>query len=385
MRTIVPTAILDQLWRQLGDLPSKASRERTAVFAAFRAFGSARTLQRRLQLRFGRQRAERDDAGQSTPAAEHAGQLVGDLKRKAFHLSGRWMSTESAIQQLRDEGRLGDLQVSLSAVNRAIQVKEVLQTRRSYEVVGSPHVGFKHYADSSGSAVFRCVDFTASEPVVETTHALDSSAAKNHPETLSGRRQLYLIAVVDAYSGYVHAAYHAMPAVNSWAVASFLLRAWRTMGVPQWLLTDNGAEFKGAVDPLLTSLDVGRVKSRARTPWARGQIERVFRTVFSSFEVPLLMRVGVGARMSLEELNAKLAAWLAVGYNDRPARISTSGSGSRYDALGHNQSYGAWPSRPYFAKYVSRMRLTTGVQAWPPKVPLLMKQAKATVGLSAGA
>jgi hypothetical protein len=351
MRRVVPTTVLDQLWRQLEDLPTRASSQRSAIFASFRAYGSERTLQRRLQLRFGRQRAQRGDAGQPTPAAEHTATLVADLKRKAFHLSVRWISTEAAIRQLQDEGRLGNAQVSTSAVNRAIQVKEILTVRRSFEVVGSPASGFKHYADCSGSCVFRCVDFSVPDAVVETTPALDSSAAKNHPEAVADRRQLYLIAVVDSYSGYVTAEYHAMPAVNSWAVAAYLLRAWRTMGVPQWLLTDNGSEFKGAVDPLLASLGVGRVKSRARTPWARGQIEHVFRTIFSGFEVPLLMRVGVGARMPLSELNAQLAAWLAQGYNDRPARISTTRRESRYDALGHcTGSRSACPARPYLAK-----------------------------------
>jgi transposase InsO family protein len=117
------------------------------------------------------------------------------------------------------------------------------------------------------------------------------------------------------------AKYFAIPAPNSTAMSQFLLQTWKNTGLPEFILSDNGPENKGSVENLLVALDVKRVKSRARSPESRGIIERVFRS-FSDFEVPLLLKHGVGFRMSLEELNMKLKEWLISEYNERPARLS---------------------------------------------------------------
>lgn len=301
------------------------------MFRSFAAYGSPRTLARHLQRRFGRRHAVRHDAGTSSPLLEKAARLVAEKKLAAFALSGRWVSTENALALLVSDGQLPAQELpSHSAINARIAAQHLLEVRRSHEVVQAPAPHALHVADTSGSACFKTVDFS-DEIMVEAVPALDSAAEKNHPERF-GRRRLYLFAVVDSHSGCLWAEYRAMVAPNSWAMAEFLLSVWQRSCVPLHLLTDHGAENRGAVENLCRALGVERLNSRPRRPQARGVIERCFRSIFQGFEAPLLMRLGVGARLPLAELNQQLAQWLESSFNAAPARLSLSGGMTKKDS-----------------------------------------------------
>jgi hypothetical protein len=172
---------------------------------------------------------------------------------------------------------------------------------------------------------------------------MDSAATKNHPEA-AGRRRLYLFGVVDSHSGCLWAEYRACVAPNSWMMADFLLGVWRRSCVPLHLKTDNGAENRGALENLTRALGVERVKCRPRHPQSRGGIERCFRSIFQSFEAPLLMSLGVGTKKPLAELNQRLQEWLGSHYNAEKARLSRSTRCSRYDSSA--QGFGLRPVPP---------------------------------------
>jgi transposase InsO family protein len=239
---------------------------------------------------------------------------VAKSKLSAFAMSGRWISTENALGLLVESGELpAEALPSDSTINHRIAALGLLEVRRSHEVLQAPAPHALHLADTSGSACFRTVDFS-DEVTVEATPAMDSAATKNHPEA-AGRRRLYVFGVVDSHSGCLWAEYRACVAPNSWAMADFLLSVWRRSCVPLHLKTDNGAENRGALENLTRALGVERVRCRPHHPQSRGGIERTFRSIFQSFEAPLLMRLGVGARMPLADLNQRLQEWLESSYN----------------------------------------------------------------------
>jgi transposase InsO family protein len=335
-----PSEILDELQSQLLTLRRGDSTTRAAAFRSFAAYGSPRTLSRHLQRRFGRSRATRSDSGAASPLLEKAAGLVAEKKLAAFAMSGRWISTANALGLLVEAGELPMQGLpSDSTINHRVDALHLLEVRRSHEVIqaAAPHT--LHVADTSGSACFKTVDFS-DETLVEATPANDTAAQKNHPETL-GRHRLYLFAVVDSHSGCLWCEYRACVAPNSWAMADFLLSVWRRSCVPLHLLTDHGAENRGAVENLSRALGVERLNSRPRRPQARGIIERCFRSIFQGFEAPLLMRLGVGTKKPLVELNQRLQEWLGSHYNAEKARLSTSGRVSRYDSSA--QGFGLRP------------------------------------------
>jgi hypothetical protein len=261
---------------------------------------------------------------------DKAAAVVASKKLEAFGLTGRWISTEGALKLAVQEGALpaaeGGLPAS-SSINHRISALQLLEVRRSHEVLHSPAPHALHVADCSGSACFKTLEF-ADDSLVEAAPAMDSAAEKNHPS--NGRRRLYLFAVVDSHSGCLWAEYQACVGPNSWAAADFLLRVWRRSCVPVHLLTDHGSEFRGAVENLSQALGIVRLNSRPRRPQARGVIERCFRTIFQAFEAPLLLELGVGSKLLVSDLNGRLQEWLNSSFNAAPARLSTSITESRY-------------------------------------------------------
>jgi len=282
-----------------------------------------------LQRRFGRCRALRKDAGAASPLLEKAAAQVASKKLEAFGLTGRWISTETAQRLAAQEGILPSEGLpAASSVNALIAARKLLEVRRSHEVIHAPAAHALHVADCSGSACFRTVEF-ADDSVIEATPAQDSTAEKNHGN--KGRRRCYLFAVVDSHSGCLWTEYQSCVGPTSHAMAEFLLRTWRRSCVPVHLLTDNGAETRGAVDNLVRALGIKRLASRPRRPQARGVIERCFRSIFQAFEAPLLLELGVGSRLLVSDLNGRLQQWLGATYNAAPSRLDTTGRVSRYD------------------------------------------------------
>lgn len=103
-------------------------------------------------------------------------------------------------------------------------------------------------------------------------------------------------------------------------------RDWPCHGVPEWLICDNGKEFRS--QSLQTSgrmLDIGIVNLPVKMPWLKGAIERVFQTigvqVFSHEEGTTLSRTldlydpVSRARLSLEDVRQRILKWIVDDYH----------------------------------------------------------------------
>lgn len=103
-------------------------------------------------------------------------------------------------------------------------------------------------------------------------------------------------------------------------------RDWPCHGVPEWLICDNGKEFRS--QSLQTSgrmLDIGIVNLPVKMPWLKGAVERVFQTigvqVFSHEEGTTLSRTldlydpVSRARLSLEEVRQRILKWIVDDYH----------------------------------------------------------------------
>lgn len=319
-KKVIPASELEALHKSLRQLKHGQKEEREAVFRAYRVYGSKRTLSRRLQEAYGRVRKVREDAGETSELLLKCADLVAKQKLKAQRISGRWISTSRAIEMLLKEGKIPEnAGVSVNSVNRLIKEQKLLEVRKSHEIVGAPYPFFRHFWDCSGSICLRSVSFDPA--IVETCPANHSEYTKNHRKEALGRKQLFLIGLVDAFSGFLMCEYLATPGVNSFQVSDFLLRQWKRWGRPDFVSHDRGSENFGAVDNLLMTLGIDRIKSKAGNSKANGAIERAFRTIWADFESSLVLEKGLGFRMKLEELNETFQKWLGEVYNARASRM----------------------------------------------------------------
>jgi putative transposase len=130
-------------------------------------------------------------------------------------------------------------------------------------------------------------------------------------ETGGKRRKTYLFAFIDDCSRLVpHAEFYLNERLNSYIDA--LKKALSKRGLPRKLYVDNGPSFRSHhLAHITASLGIALIHSRPYKPEGRGKIERWFKTVRSSFLTTL------PDRLTLDELNAKLFAWVESGYNRR--------------------------------------------------------------------
>ena len=102
---------------------------------------------------------------------------------------------------------------------------------------------------------------------------------------------------------------------------------WPCHGVPEWVICDNGKEFRSQSLQLAASmLDFGVVNLPVKMPWLKGAVERVFQTigiqVFSHEEGTTLSRTmdhydpAARARLSLAEVNRMILKWIVDDYHE---------------------------------------------------------------------
>jgi transposase InsO family protein len=129
-------------------------------------------------------------------------------------------------------------------------------------------------------------------------------------KTARGKRQTYLIAFIDDASRLIlHAQFFFEQ--NYLAVRSTLKEAILKRGVPKMIYTDNGRVYRsGQLAVVCASLGCALLHAEPFTPYARGKIERFFRTVRTRF----LPRLDLDKIKSLEELNLLFWQWLEEDY-----------------------------------------------------------------------
>jgi putative transposase len=101
---------------------------------------------------------------------------------------------------------------------------------------------------------------------------------------------------------------------------------WPCHGVPEWLICDNGKEFRSqSLQSAARMLDIGIVNLPVKMPWLKGAVERVFQTigvqVFSHEEGTTLSRTMdlydpvARARLSLEDMRSRILKWIVDDYH----------------------------------------------------------------------
>jgi len=94
-------------------------------------------------------------------------------------------------------------------------------------------------------------------------------------------------------------------------------RATKAYGKPQFLITDHGTQFRRLFHERLTQMGMQHVRSRVRTPYLNGKMERAFRTFRIWWRVVL---VGLSHRGIQRNLN-NYRDW----YNTRRSHSALNG------------------------------------------------------------
>lgn len=124
-----------------------------------------------------------------------------------------------------------------------------------------------------------------------------------------------LCVLVDDHSRLIpFAAYY--PQANTEAFHHAFKEAILRRGLPRKLYTDNGKPFINAHTHLVCAqLGVRLLHCKPYHSWSKGKCERLIQTIQQGFESTL--RLAGNAAESLEELNAKLSAWIQTIYHQR--------------------------------------------------------------------
>ncbi len=135
-----------------------------------------------------------------------------------------------------------------------------------------------------------------------------------------------LCVLVDDHSRLIpFAAYY--PQANTEAFHHAFKEAILRRGLPRKLYTDNGKPFINAHTHLVCAqLGVRLLHCKPYHSWSKGKCERLIQTIQQGFESTL--RLAGNAAASLEELNAKLSAWIQTLYHQRPH--SSTGQSPEY-------------------------------------------------------
>lgn len=139
------------------------------------------------------------------------------------------------------------------------------------------------------------------------------------------KRKTYLIAIIDDHSRLIpFARFYLSEGQENYLDA--LYHALARRGLPRKLYVDNGSAFRSQkLHQVTASLNIALIHAQPYTPQGKGKIERVFKTIRSSFLLE-------DTPDTLDELNERFRSWLE-GYH---TRIHSSTSETPYDRFTRN-------------------------------------------------
>lgn len=131
--------------------------------------------------------------------------------------------------------------------------------------------------------------------------------------TPQGMRKTYLVTLMDDASRLiVHSAF--CLGENALDIEGVLKQALLKRGLPRCLLIDNGAAYRSkSLQAICARLDIRLIYCRPYEPEAKGKLERFHRT----FRAQFLAEINLEALRGIEDLNARLWAWLERVYHTR--------------------------------------------------------------------
>lgn len=133
--------------------------------------------------------------------------------------------------------------------------------------------------------------------------------------SLQGKlRKVYLVSLMDDASRLItHSAF--CLGETALDIEGVLKQALLKRGVPRKLVVDNGAAYRsGSLQGICVRLGIALIYCRPYAPEGKGKLERWHRT----FRAQFLSELDLRAIHDLDDLNARLWAWLEQVYHQRP-------------------------------------------------------------------
>ena len=268
---------------------------------------SEKTLYRMLKKQYGSPRKPRK---RTTQVPDSYIDVIAKIKEisMGYGQKERELSTELAIKQAVDEGLVPPGVLTPSTVNRRI-AENGFRKKKPVSRFVAEFCNQVHFFDMSRSEYI--------SPVAYDEQA-DDWILKTHPKSLRYKNKegrgmsLWLAGLRDDRSGIVYFRYYMTTGENVAVGLDFFNRAWNRPAdehplnnPPYYLHIDNGAigsskEFSEAMQ----AIDVKKVHNKPYNKQAMGKIERMWRTLWQRFELPLISKYGPGHELRLEELNA---------------------------------------------------------------------------------
>lgn len=133
-------------------------------------------------------------------------------------------------------------------------------------------------------------------------------------QTKDGLRKTYLVSLMDDASRLLaHTAF--CFGETALDIEGVLKQAVLKRGRPYKLLVDNGAAYKsGTLQAICARLEIRLIYCRPYMPEAKGKLERFHRT----FREQFLNEIDINQVANIDELNARLWAWIESVYHTRP-------------------------------------------------------------------
>ncbi|MBM3747712.1 MAG: DDE-type integrase/transposase/recombinase [Acidobacteria bacterium] len=226
----------------------------------------------------------RQDRGQSRTITPQLASLIERLKRENPHRTGTTLLRELALSSGHDEPPL-----SASTLYRFLKQRGLSER----QLLAPP--GRKKFEAELANQIWQA-DMLFGPWVARPG---------------GGRRQVFLHATLDDASRLIpHAEFYASQGLD--AALDCLRQAIAARGIPVRLYIDNAKMYRSPqLARIAASLGMLIIHSRPYQPQGRGKIERCFRTLRDQF----LANLDPQRRLSLEELNDRLWAWIEGVYH----------------------------------------------------------------------
>lgn len=267
---------------------------------------SRATVYREIEKEFGKQRKREK---QNYRVDDAYIDVIARLKALSlsYGKKSRELTTEDAIEIAETKGLVPQGILKKSTVDTRLRQKgfrKVKPVQRYIEDFSNQ----AHYVDFSRSEYISIAGYDAGSGEYILKTAGKSLRYKNKQGRSFG---LWLAGLRDGKSGVRLVRYYTVAGENAYMGLDFLQWCWHRDEddhplnyFPYFLRIDNGALAKNKdVQAMLEALEIEQVTSEPYNKQAMGKIERTWRTFWQRFELKLVMEVGIGQRLSLDDLN----------------------------------------------------------------------------------
>lgn len=321
-------AVYREIWRELQQIPLRAKtpmgKTERALFIeeCVQRYGvSSTTIYRNLKRLYG------GSSSKGKPSSKNWKPVICRIFELQRSLSdpakNRWYPSDLVLRSAQEKGIIEAGKISPRHYNRLVQ---------QFGLKKPP--GFNRFQASYSNELHQ-FDVSTSEylEVVKQLPNGDWALKRRLPDRRGKNRRrepqrLWVAGLVDDFSGiWVGKYYVARDESVGW-MWEFLREAWHGLyilrGMPKKLYVDNGPFRKSKMtlahltyfsEKMEPSIEL--VKARSYNPRARGKIERVWRTLWQSFELAFL---GINEDIPLSKLNNEYLMNFMIKYNQRRHR-----------------------------------------------------------------